>query len=94
MLYQIDKYYVQPTEEYAALDLSGSIYMPMQDIDGFAQCVRFMTNMRLFMNEVEHIMNEGDDDAKGYALMQMRAVEDATITAQMDILTGPPQEVK
>jgi hypothetical protein len=46
------------------------------------------------MNEVEHIMNEGDDDAKGYALMQMRAVEDATITAQMDILTGPPQEVK
>ena len=91
MLYQRT---TQTIDGHAALDLSGSIYMPMQDIDEFAQCVRFMKNMSYFMNEVEHIMNEGDDDAKGYALMQMRAVEDATITAQMDILTGPPQEVK
>ena len=85
------------SDGYAALELSGSIYIPMPETPlprPIKQIERVMSNMLMLVNELEHIMNGDSDDAKQYALMRMNEVDDAVIMAQMDILTGPPQEVK
>jgi hypothetical protein len=91
MLYRRTTYTL---DGYAALELSGSLYMPENETEAFKKLERVMSNILMLVNELEHIMNEGDDDAKGYTLMRINEVDEAVIMAQMDIQTGPPQEVK
>jgi hypothetical protein len=74
----------------------------MNEPEAFKKLERVMLNMVMLLNELEHIIDtdvdvnglSDSDDAKQYALMRMNEVDDAIIMAQMDILTGPPQEVK
>mgnify|MGYP003656107006 CR=1 FL=1 len=91
MLYQRT---TSTSDGYAALELSGSIYIPMPETPSIKQLERVMSNMLMLVNEIEHIMDGDSDDAKQYALMRINEVDEAVIMAQMDILTGPPQEVK
>jgi len=91
MIYQRTTYTV---DEYSAIELNGSLYIPMNEPEAFKKLERVMSNILILVNELEYIMDGDSDDAKQYALMRMNEVDDAVIMAQMDILTGPPQEVK